>query len=102
MSVENVTISDQTLADAIAIMAETGFNNDEYEVEVFGRFLRREDSYFGGLFEYTDRMRGIRVFARKNGLNEVNSLTIVDHGYTEFTENDFRNANRKLEALLAK
>lgn len=99
-----VHITDAQIAGLVAIMTEFRMMDDEEGyVEWFTKTLLDNESYFGGSYEFCNRMDGVRIYIDKNFIsNDVTDAYLSNDGKTgRFTDEEVASANRRLEVIFA-
>lgn len=93
--------SDEKVDAVMSILVDAKMIHPEMDREFRGA-AQSEYAYSGGVMEWTDRSRGIRLLATKPFHSEtVTAVRVVKHGYTSKTEEEFAEVNVHFEQLFA-
>lgn len=92
-------ITDEKLAEVVAILNTVGLaEGDPYG---FRHHVRKDDNFWGGSFEWTERGAGTRFLTYRNYEGRVSRVQVVKHGYTSHDADKIAQVNEALEAVFA-
>lgn len=94
-------VTDEQAEALFAVLVSLG--SEPEDVYGFQHHVKNPESYWGGVFEWTDRLNGVRMLINKfPHAEQARSATVYDHGFCRFSEQDFADANARLAEAFAK
>jgi hypothetical protein len=94
-------ISDEKFEAFYSVLERFGFHEDyEGSKEWFKGYLNNRANYFGGMTELCNRPDGIRLHIRLVGNELFNPFLSRDDAWAVYSEDDLKNANGILRAIL--